>query len=238
MSHQIGSLDSSLSYPSNLQRHSPNISISDLTPFPYHHTLIIHHAWIQMITPQTQFSIPSHSLTIPMSKLQMNSKIPSPARPLFRNPFSPLHTPTPDEPSPALSSYTDATSILSPMISDQPDPPRTVNEELKNELDIFITLQQQLHYPNTLTIHHLSRSITSSESTNPASTIEETRAHRVFKRKHPKTPMLANPRPPRIFSVHPLHANTQEFLQMCLPYFPQYTYYQTTINELTLTNIP
>ena len=38
-------------------------------------------------------------------------------------PFRPLHTPTPDEPSPAPSSYTDATPILSPMTSDQPDPP-------------------------------------------------------------------------------------------------------------------
>ena len=31
-----------------------------------------------------------------------------------------------------------------------------------------------------------------------------------------------------MFSVHPLPTNTQEFLQMFLPYFPQYTYYQRT----------
>ena len=43
--------------------------------------------------------------------------------------------------------------------------------------------------------------------------------------------MLSNPRPPRMFSVHPLHTNTQEFLQFCLPYFPQNTYYQTTNND-------
>ena len=34
MSRQIGSLNRSLSYPSKLQCHSPNISTSDLTPSP------------------------------------------------------------------------------------------------------------------------------------------------------------------------------------------------------------
>ena len=37
-------------------------------------------------------------------------------------PFRSLHTPTPDEPSPARSSYTDATPILSPMTGEPPEP--------------------------------------------------------------------------------------------------------------------
>ena len=43
--------------------------------------------------------------------------------------------------------------------------------------------------------------------------------------------MLPHPRSPQMFSVHPLHRNTKYFLQMCLPFFPQYTYYHTTKND-------
>ena len=94
------------------------------------------------------------------------------------------------------------------MTSDPPDPPSPVDEELENEEDSFVTLQQQLQNPNTPTIHHLLQTITSSESSNPACTTEKTRAHRVFKRKHPNTQTLPNSRPPRMFSVHPLQTNT------------------------------
>ena len=72
-------------------------------------------------------------------------------------------------------------------------PPSPFKEELGNELDNFITLQQELQNSNTLRNHHLSQSITSSESSNPASTIEETRAHRVFKQKHPNIPNAFQP---------------------------------------------
>ena len=93
----------------------------------------------------------------------------------------PLHTPTPDETSPALSSYIDATPILYLTTSDQPDPPSSVKEELEYELDNFITLPQQPQNTNTLTIHRLTQCISSSESSNPACFVEETRAHREFK---------------------------------------------------------
>ena len=215
MSRQFGSLNRSLPYPSNLQRHSPNISISDLTPSPIpsytnnsprvdsddNSTNTVFHTISQL--NDSDMETPDEF---------QNSK-PSPStfsQPLFR----PLQTPTPDKLFPAPSSYTDANPQLSPMTSDQTDPPSSVNEKLENECDNFITLQQQLQNPNTLTIHHLSQSTTSSESSKPASTIEETRVHRVFKRNHPNTPMLPNPRPHPMFSVHPLQTNTQEFLQM------------------------
>ena len=103
----------------------------------------------------------------------------------WQPPFRPLHTPTPDETYPDPFSYTDATPILSPMTSDPHDLHRPVDEELENELDNFITLEQQVQKPNTLTIHHLSQTITSSVSSNLASTTKETRVHRVFKRKPP-----------------------------------------------------
>ena len=103
---------------------------------------------------------------------------PSPST--FSQPLPSTPHPTPDEPSPAPSPYTDATPILCLRTGDQPDPPSPVNEELENELDNFLTLQQQLQNPNTLTIHHLSQSTLSSNSSKPACTIAETRAHRLF----------------------------------------------------------
>ena len=145
--------------------------------------------------------------------------------------FQPLYTETPDEPSSAPSSYTDATPIYSPMTSDPPDHSSPVEIELEKELDNFITLQQQLQHPNTLTIHDLSQSMISSESSNSPSTTGETRAHRVFQRKLPNTPFPSNPRPAQTFMDHPLHTNTKEFLPVCLPFFPQYINYHSNFNN-------
>ena len=169
----------------------------------------------------------------------MSFRTPSSARPLFCNPFHPLHTLTPDEPSPVPSSYTDATPILSPMTSDQPDPSSPFNGELEYELDNLITLQQQLQNPNTLTVHHLSQFRSFSESSNPVSTIEETRAYRVCKRKHPSAQIVHYSRPPPLFSLHPLQTNTKVFLKHSLPSFHNILTIRplTTTNELTLMNI-
>ena len=56
----------------------------------------------------------------------------------YISPFHLIHTQLPDETSPAPSSYTDATPILSPITSDQLDP---LAEALEHELFNFITLQ-------------------------------------------------------------------------------------------------
>ena len=148
-------------------------------------------------------------------------------------PFRPVYTQITDETSSAPSSYTDATPIYSPMTSDPPDHSSPVDIEFENELDNFITLQQQLQqHPNTLTIHHLSQTITSSESSNSPSTTGETRAQQVFERKLPNTPFPSNPRTAQTFIDNPVHINTKEFLQICLPLFPQYTCYDSNpINE-------
>ena len=106
------------------------------------------------------------------------------------------------------------------MTSDQPDPPSPVNEKQENKLDNLITLQQQLQ----------NRIISSFKSSNPASTIGKIRARQVLKRKHPNTQILHHPWPPRLFSVQSLHQTLKIFLQNCLPFFPQNTYYQTTNN--------
>ena len=66
------------------------------------------------------------------------------------------------------------------MTSDAPDPSSLVDGELEKELDSFISLQQQIQNPNTLTTYHLSQTMISSGSSDPASTTEEIGAHRVF----------------------------------------------------------
>ena len=77
----------------------------------------------------------------------MNFKIPNLAHPLFLNLLHPIHPQLPDETSPAPSSYTDATPVLSQMTSDQPDPNSPVTEAQENELDIFLS-----HYSNSFNI--------------------------------------------------------------------------------------
>ena len=114
------------------------------------------------------------------------------------------------------------------------------NIRISNELDNFLTLQQQLISPHTLTIHQLSSKITSSNPPTPtpvsdftpslaqSSTSTETststnRAYRTFKRKSPNHPFPYKPGTAREYVNHPDHANTTNFLQVTLPLFPQYT---------------
>ena len=101
----------------------------------------------------------------------------------------------------------------SPLTSDTPDNNSPVDTELERELDNFITHQQQLQHPHTLTIHQLSQSITSSMFPNPTPSTE-TRAHRTFKRKFPNTPFPTNPQPAQSFVIHPLHTSIKEFVQI------------------------
>ena len=150
-----------------------------------------------------------HSLLFQTLTPRMNSRTPSPALPLFRmSTFFATHS---DSNSPAPSSYTDATTIFSPKVSDQPDPSRPVTEELEHELDKFITLQQQLQNNNTHTILNLAHSVSSCESSNPASTVEETRARRVFKRKHPNARTFHRPEHPDCFPFTPSTLTRKNF---------------------------
>ena len=97
-----------------------------------------------------------------------------------------------------------------------------------------MTLQKQLIHPNTLTIHQLSSTITSSNPPTPtpssaytpslaqSSTSTETptsthRAYRTFKRKFPNHPFPAKPGTAREYINHPEHTNTENFLKIILP---------------------
>ena len=174
MSRQIGSLNHSLSYPSQLQRHYQISSLFDFPPYP--ESLYTNNS-PSMDSDNTS----TNAVFVTISQVK-NSDIetpdefadsePSPST--FSQPtFQPIQTQITNELSSAPSSFTDATPIYSPMTSDPPDHSSPVDTEVENELDNFITLQQQLQHLNTLTIHHLSQTITSSESSNSPSTTRE-----------------------------------------------------------------
>ena len=120
--------------------------------------------------------------------------------------------------------------------------------QISEELDNFITLQQQLIYPHTLNIHQLSSTVTSSNPPTPtllsdytpslaqSSTSTETststnRAYRTFKRKFPNHPFPSKPGTARKYINHPDHTNTAKHQQVTLPLFPQYTLNTSTTNS-------
>ena len=55
--------------------------------------------------------------------------------------------------------------------------------------------------------------------------------YRAFKRKFPNTPFPSHPGTAQKFVDQPLHTNTTEFLKACLPFFPQYTYFDSDPND-------
>ena len=140
-------------------------------------------------------------------------------------------------PSVSTPSYaSQVTPIYSPLHSDRsynnsPDTP-----QISQELDNFITLQQQLIHPNTLSIHQLSSTLTSSNPPTPtpssaytasftqSSTSTETpsstnRAYRTFKRKFPNHPFPTKPVAACEYINHPQQTNTKNFLQSPYPHF-------------------
>ena len=158
--------------------------------------------------------------------------IPRPAQQPSQNPLSDLYN--------AIANIHLPTLLLK---QPQHTPPIQVSEKLDN----FITLQQQLLSPHTLTIHQLSSTITSSNpptptpisdytpslahsSTSTESSTSTNRAYRTFKRKFPNHPFPSKPGTAREFINHPDHTNTRNFLQITLPLFPQYTLNQSDSN--------
>ena len=101
--------------------------------------------------------------------------------------------------------------------------------------------------PQTLTIHQLSSTITSSNLPTPTSISDYTpplahsststessnstnRAYRTFERKFPNHPFPSEPGTAREYINHPDQTKTTNFLQITLPLFPQYTLNQSDFN--------
>ena len=258
MSRQVGALHRSSSHPANLQNPVPIIPLFAFPPpdFPVinipsstssdtNSDVSVFHTISQFInsdleTPdQFADSGPSpstHTQTNPSNFSQL--------------PFQPIQT---SRPLPSLSTPSYAfqvTPTYTPSLSERSNnnSPDTVQNSSK--LDNFITLQQQMTYPHTLTIHHLSCITTSSGPPTPtplsdytpslahSSTSIETstntnRAYRTFKRKFPNHPFTTKPATAKEFINHPQHTNTKTFLQTNLPSFLQYTLNTSTTNKDT-----
>ena len=139
------------------------------------------------------------------------------------------------------------TPTYSPFINERSTNNSPDNIQISEELDNFITLQQQLLFPHTLTIHQLSSPITSSNpptptpisdctpslahsSTSTESSNKTNRAYRTFKCKLPNHPFPSKPGTAREHINHPDHTNTTKFFQITLPLFPQYTLNQSDSN--------
>ena len=162
-------------------------------------------------------------------------------------PFQPLHSPVKIEPLSPPSPISHATPAYSPLTSESSHNNDHDNTQISHELENFITLQQQLQHSHTLTIHQFSRSLTSptpstptpsstyipsQNPTSPSTPSSSTnRAYRTFKGNFPNNPFPSNPGTSTTYINHPLHTNTKEFLQTCLPFFPQYTYFHSDPNN-------
>ena len=129
------------------------------------------------------------------------------------------------------------------MTNNSPDIP-----QISSDLDNYITLQQQIVHPHTLTIHNISSVTTSSGPPTPtplsdytpslaqSSTSTETststnRAYRTFKRNFPNHPFTIKPETAKEYINHPKYQNSNTFLQTNLPSFPPYTSNTPTTND-------
>ena len=254
MSRQLGSLHRSNSHPAKLQnpiptptfRFSPpdfpNIKIptstisdtnSDISVF---HT-ISHFNNSGLETPD-EFA---NSEPSPSTYSQTNPSN------FSQPPFQPINA---SQPLPSLSTHSYASQVTptyTPSLSDRstnnsPDIP-----QISSELDNYITLQQQIVHPSTLTIHHISSISTSGpptptplsdytpslaqSSTSTETSTSTNRAYRTFKRKFPNHPFTTKPGIAKEHINHPQHQNTKAFLQTILPLFPQYTLNTPTTND-------
>ena len=175
MSRQLGSLHRSNSHPANLQTPIP---IIPLFAFPPHDFPIINipsstnsdtNSDISVLGSISQFynsnvETPDEfadSEPSPSNYTQTNSSVFSKPR------FQPIPSNHPLLSISAPSYASQVTPTYSSLHSDRsynnsPDTP-----QISQELDNFITLQQQLIYPNTLTIHQLSSTLTSSTPPTP-----------------------------------------------------------------------
>ena len=256
MSRQVASLHRSNSHPANLQNLLP---IIPLFAFPPPDSP-------QANTSSDMNSDTNSDITVYTAISQFNnSDIETPGEFADPEPSPSTHTPTssttfskpPFQPIQSHSQHTSpgTHSQVTPTYSPFNNERSTNNTpdiiQLFEELDIFITLQQQLLSPHTLTFHQLSSTITSSNpptptpisdytpslahsSTSTESSNSTNRAYRTFKRTFPNHPFPSKPGTARENINHPDHINTTSFLQITLALFLQYTLNQSDSNPTTL----
>ena len=252
MSRQIGSLHRSNSHPANFQNPLPIIPLFVFPPPDSPQTNTSSgmksetKSDIRIYTTISQFNNSdienpdefADSELSPTTHTQTSSSTFS--KPPFR-PIQPQNQHTspysPSQVTPTYSTFNNERST-----NNSPD-----NIQISEELDSFITFQQQLLSPHILTIHQLSSKVTSlnlptstpisdytpslpHSSTSTETSISTNRAYRTFKRKFSKHPFPSKPGTAREYVNHPDYTNTPNYLQITLPLFPQYTLNQSDPN--------
>ena len=167
MSRQVGALHRSISYLANLQSNLPIIPLfaSPQPQSPHDNTSSsMESDTISNTTVYNTISQFNNSYIETPDELA-NSK-PRPST-FSQPPFQPIQSQVKIEPPSPASPISMVTPTYSPLTSEPSDNNSSMNTQLSHELDNFITLQQQLQHPQTLTIHQLSQSITSSNPSTP-----------------------------------------------------------------------
>ena len=175
MSRQIGCLHRSNSHPANLQTKIP---IIPLFAFPPPDSPAIN-------MPSSMHSDTNSDISVFHTISQFNNSDvetpdefadsePSPSIHTQTNssafskpPFRPIQTSHPLTSLSTPSYASQITPTYSPFNSDRSHNNSSDNIQISEELDSFITLQQQLTYPHTLSIHQLSSTVTSSNPQTP-----------------------------------------------------------------------
>ena len=249
MSRQIGSIHRSNSQPANLQTQIP---IIPLFVFPSPDSPVIN-------MPSNMNSDTNSDISVYYTISHFNNSDvetpkefadsePSPSTHTQTNssdfskpPIRPIQT---SHPLPSLSTPSYASQVTpnySPFNSDRSHNNSPDNIQISEELENFITLQQQLTYPHSLTIHQPSSTVTSSNPQTPtplsdytqslaqSSTSTETststnRAYRTFKGKFLNHPFTTKPGTAREYINHPDHTDTKNYLQIT-PIYLKYFYH-------------
>ena len=247
MSRQLGSLHRSNSHPANLNTPITIIRLFAFPPPDFPTNNITSgmnsdtNSHISVLYSISQLNNPdietpdefADSEPSPSNNFQTNPSV------FSKPPFQPIppYNPLPSISTPSYASQVTPTysSLHSDRSSNSPDTP-----QISQELDNFITLQQQPFHLDTSTINQISSTIESSNpptptsssaytatlapsSTSTESSISTNGAYRTFKRKFPNHPFPTKPGIAREYINHPNHTNTREFLAITLPSFPQYT---------------
>ena len=174
MSRQLGSLHSSNSHPTNLNTPitiiplfafpPPDLPTSNITSSMNSDTnsdISVLYSISQLNNPniETPDEFADSELS-PSNNFQTNSSV------FSKPPFRPIppNNPLPSISTPSYASQVTPTysSFHSDRSSNSPDIP-----QISQELDNFITLQQQLLHPNTLTINQIPSTIESSNPPTP-----------------------------------------------------------------------
>ena len=89
-------------------------------------------------------------------------------------PFRPIHSQAQSESLSTLSLVSQVTPTYSPFTNERSNKKSPDTTQISYELNNLITLQQQVQHPQTLTIHQLSSTITSSIPTTPTHSTDYT----------------------------------------------------------------